>query len=181
MIILTALETIDMNPDMTKEPTARNTAAVNLANFIKQNSNHNMQCTTTKVIFGVLNPDEIIKTAGTWNYKLAENFINALARVWPKDKPLNLNKPVSFELDTLDTYELKKAAMALDNDYNPFGKYAILHPGEFSFSPTEIKVVMTEEMLEDITSHPENYALFTSNTHEAKSHNTTPAYNWPKA
>lgn len=176
MTILTTLETIDTDITGLDENEARRKAAVNLAELFEQYHDHAFRCTTVKMTLGKYDPERLRAIARGWNKNLVDVLFKVLKDIWP-----DLNdpeKPDDEKFDTLKTYELKKTAQGLDNEYTPFGAFAVIYPGEFSFSPIDVRTVVTEDLLADIERHPENYAVFTSDVHEAKAQHITPAYDW---
>lgn len=96
--------------------------------------------------FGFKEPDAIIGRVHDWNPDIQRSYELALNKF--RREYLETGK---FPLDNLVTYELHKATMAI---YDIFYDYA-----ECAHNLDGIlKVVLTEQHLSDIQSHPENYA-----------------------
>lgn len=103
------------------------------------------------LIDGMEKPEEIVKEAAGWNKTLEDAFSKALEAVRADVK----NTPGAWlNANYVKIYQLKKAAMALDDDFYEFAESAVLiddHVG--------LKCRITEEELNDIKAHPDDYAI----------------------
>ena len=80
------------------------------------------------IIFGSDNPQAILDAAKEWNILLQDNLREALnGYVVSFNKNKGHDNPTAV-LDNTATYELKKAAMAVDNDFYAFADDALYIP-----------------------------------------------------
>ena len=102
------------------------------------------------VCFGSDDAKGILDAAGTWNERLRNNLRSAVISYI--DAFRRVDDPSSCEsLNTTDTYALKKAAMAADNDFYTFAEEALLIPrqetGALYFrtvlEPADLKLIHT--------------------------------------
>lgn len=177
MTILTTLETIDLDEEQLDSPYVKELAAAYLNELFERQHDHELHCTTTSVTFGKNDPEKIVDAARKWNKNVLKYLMDAIYDLLPEG--IDYTEPLRIELDTLKTYQFKKAAQMVDNEYTPYGPFAIFWPGEFSFSPVGTKTVMTDGMLAQIKQQPEEYVLFTVNiTNTPRTRPTMPAYDW---
>lgn len=102
-------------------------------------------------VFGEHEPERVIGEASAWNQRIREDFRRALAQLYAERSK---NAGV-LPLDNQITYELKKAAMALDNDFYSFAELATCLGEKQDYFNSVIK----GEELAAIQQNPENYAL----------------------
>ncbi|MBD5585059.1 MAG: hypothetical protein HDQ88_08250 [Clostridia bacterium] len=159
MTILTTLETIDMEPNMIEGPDAREIATDNIRTLFDQEHDFELHYVPDEITFGKKDTAGLVDAARKWNEDVMKNLMDAIWRLWPNG--IDRKAPGEIELDTLRTHQLKQAVRMADNDYTPYGPFAIFWPGEFSFSPIDKKTVMSEDMLGAIERNPEDYVLFT--------------------
>lgn len=99
-------------------------------------------------IFGSEHPDIILENAQSWNQKIVNDLNRCIKQEYTAD---------DLDSDTYNPllYDLKKAAMAADNDFYAFADYATaIDPDQAIFRTTLSK----KESLA-VFAHPENYAL----------------------
>lgn len=116
--------------------------------YLKEEHPLEIQC-----VFGndEADPQMIQAEAANWNLRLRADFEKALTAV--KDYAGNGYR--GMPLCNMQTYFLKKAAMALDNTFYAFADYATL----LDSGHTCLRAVISEEDLARIIEHPENYAI----------------------
>ena len=102
-------------------------------------------------VFGEDKPEKIIREASTWNQIIREDFRRALAQLYV----VRAQNAGVIPLDNQITYELKKAAMALDNDFYSFAEQATC----LGKTQDYFKTVIKDEELAEIRQNPKNYAL----------------------
>lgn len=100
-----------------------------------------------EINFGFKEPDTIIGRVHDWNSDIQHSFELALNKF--QREHLETGK---FPLDNLATYELRKAAMAIDDAFYDYAECAHNLDGTLT-------VILTEQHLADIQAHPENYAI----------------------
>lgn len=103
------------------------------------------------LIDGKEKPEEIVKEALDWNKGLEDAFSKALEAV-QADVKNTLGAWLNAKYTNI--YRLKKAVMALDDDFYEFAESAVLiddHVG--------LRCRITEEQLNDIKAHPDDYAI----------------------
>lgn len=110
--------------------------------YLQSMEPHEIQC-----IFGRETPKTIVQEAEKWNDRLRTNVLAAMSDV------VTLVEPIP--LDTPATYELKKAAIALDNSFYAFADYATLLSNDHAC----LTAIVRDEHLQTIREHPENYAI----------------------
>lgn len=93
----------------------------------------------------------MIREASAWNQRIREDFCRTLDNLCAE----RANNAGVFPLDNQITYELKKAAMALDNDFYSHAELATCLGEMQDYFNTAIKA----EELAAILQNPENYAL----------------------
>lgn len=99
-------------------------------------------------VFGADDPERIVSTALRWNERIRDNFVWALRELEAR----RAKNGGEYPIDNAVTYQLKKAAMALDNHFYDFADYAVL-------IDNYLEVTLTEEMIEAIKAEPEYYAI----------------------
>lgn len=102
-------------------------------------------------VFGENEPEKVTREASAWNQEIREDFCRALDNLYTE----RAKDAGVFTLDNQITYELKKAAMALDNDFYSHAELATCLGETQDYFNTTIKA----EELADILQNPENYAL----------------------
>lgn len=110
--------------------------------YLASQEPHEIQC-----IFGREAPKTIVQEAEKWNDRLRTDFLAAMSDV------VTLVDPIP--LATIATYELKKAAMALDNSFYAFADYATLLSDDHAC----LTAIVRDDHLQAIREHPENYAI----------------------
>lgn len=120
------------------------------------------------LVLGATAPTKVLEVAVTWNWNVRQRFSEVLAVMegWtPTNSPLSaalLNDPEEkiIRLDAISkdghagSYDLKLAAAALDNDFNPAQGRAVAGFGDYFLST----LLFTDEV-EMIRAHPEQFAL----------------------
>jgi len=112
----------------------------------------NLRDEADEVILGRDKPDALVREAEQWNDRLRSDFDFALAQM-KRQKRKNGCWPV----DDQTTYALKKAALAIDDDFYSFSDYAVTRP--LTGSPGYLEVVIRPEELEFTRQHPEQFAI----------------------
>ena len=102
-------------------------------------------CTGDNFVFGTDDPEEILKAAKGWNDAIVARLYAAIEAYLQSPRQTTL-------------YDLKKAAMAADDDLYSFGDEAVLVPdsqtGSYWLHPN-----LHEEQFDEIMAHPENFAI----------------------
>ena len=102
-------------------------------------------------VFGDEQPQTIIQRAESWNARLQEDARQALEKL----EQVRLSNGGLYPMDSLDTYDARKALLALDNRFYDYAEYATcLGEDQDSF-----ETIIREDELQDIQAHPERYAL----------------------
>ena len=102
-------------------------------------------------VFGDEQPQEIIQRAESWNAQLQEDVRRALENL----EQIRRKNGGEYPMDSLDTYQARKALLALDNRFYDYAECATCLGQEQDYFETIIR----EEELRDIQIHPERYAL----------------------
>ena len=105
-----------------------------------------------EVVLGRDKPDARIREAEHWNDKIRRDFDIALSQMEQQKDKTGL-----WPVDDQTTYALKKAAMAIDDDFYSFSEYAVTRP--LTGAPRYLEVVVRPEELEFIRRHPEQFAI----------------------
>lgn len=106
------------------------------------------------LVDGRVKPEAIRETANKWNARIDADFADAMARLIV-DAPAAVDgQPVQYtKTENRNTiYNMKKAAMALDDSFYCFGEYALL-VNKYGYFTT----VLQPDQWEDILAHPEMY------------------------
>lgn len=110
------------------------------------------------IIFGSDDPQAILDMANGWNLSVLENLrkaINGYIMAYDKEKA---SKDAYAALNNTATYELKKAAMAADNDFYTFAEAAFYIPtGETRAA--YFRTVLSNADMALIQSEPENFVI----------------------
>ena len=109
---------------------------------------------TLSFIDGMENPETLKKEAENWNRRLEASFTMALHNMecTLKRRPGMGARWLSAPDPLL--YDLKKAAMALDDDFYCFAECAVLTDVHDT-----LQCRLEDEEKNDIAAHPENYAI----------------------
>lgn len=102
---------------------------------------------------GRYDPDKITAMAKEWNNQLAEDFERVLAQALATQACPGSARWLTIPSPQI--YELKKAIMALDNDFYAFAEQALLVNSKY------ITTRLQAEELNDILAHPDSYATIT--------------------
>lgn len=103
------------------------------------------------LVDGAADPDAIREMALGWNKNIAKVFDGSLSAVMSGVKGDGSEKWLSVPSPLV--YGLKKAVMALDNDFYSFAEEALLVNDRGYFTTR-----LQDAELADILAHPENYA-----------------------
>lgn len=104
------------------------------------------------IILGRDDKDAVITEAEQWNDRLIRDVETAIANMKQKKAETG-----SWPVDNSTTYELKKAAMALDNDFYAYTDYAVAKPVDAS--PVYLETTLHDIERDEIKSHPEQFAV----------------------
>lgn len=104
------------------------------------------------ICFGFTNPKSVALTARGWNDNIRKTFADAVLALEKNHTPDG-----KLPLDNSLTYEVKKAAMALDNDFYAYAEYAVALKETNSY----LACVIDDKSLADIIARPERYAVAT--------------------
>ena len=102
-------------------------------------------------VFGDEQPQTIIQRAESWNARLQEDARQALEKL----EQVRRNNGGVYPMDSLDTYDARKALLELDNRFYDYAEYATCLGENQDYFETIIR----EDELKDIQAHPERYAL----------------------
>lgn len=105
-----------------------------------------------ELVLGRDTPDQLVNEAMEWNDRLRKDLDIALAKM-----QVQKAKDGHWPVDDQTTYELKKAAMAIDDDFYSYAEYAVARP--LTSEPRYLQVVVTAEELEHIKQHAEQFAI----------------------
>lgn len=101
-------------------------------------------------VFGFESPIAIVELAKKWNAQIVENFEVAVKKLEEIKKSTG-----SYPIDSPETYEMKKAAMALDNSFYDFADTASgVNRWRSSFS-----ALLSDEDMRAIEQNPSIFAL----------------------
>ena len=108
------------------------------------------------IILGRDDKDAVITEAEQWNDRLIRDVETAIANMKQKKAETG-----SWAVDNSTTYELKKAAMALDNDFYAYADYAVAKPVDVSpeYPPVYLETTLHDSERDYIKSHPEQFAV----------------------
>lgn len=110
------------------------------------------------VIFGKEEPDKLIEAAQNWNLDIQRELLTALERFILPHGMLSNCGPEDIPLDNNETYALKCAAMAADNDFYDFADKALYIPLEES-GALYFRTILRQDELARIEATPENYLI----------------------
>ena len=103
------------------------------------------------LVDGTTNPDEIKSIAKSWNDHIQDNFDKCLRAM--SASPQDLDGTVQYLMAAHDTiYEMKKAAIALDNSFYDFAEDLLLIVPEGYFT-----TIIPPNQMAEIEANPENY------------------------
>lgn len=103
---------------------------------------------------GSAEPDKIRDAASNWNRTIQDQFDQALIRAEGEVKIGPDHRRQWLGIPSSCIYDLKKAAMALDNSFYDFAEHALLVNGKNFFT-----TILSERELADVMAHPERYSL----------------------
>lgn len=109
-----------------------------------------------KLIDGTAKPDDIRTMAREMNDRICDRFTQALSELYHHTKKKPNGEPLWLSAPDTDIYALKKAAMALDNDFFTFAESGILID-EHDCLATRL----SSEEIKAIALHPEQFASIT--------------------
>lgn len=110
------------------------------------------------IIFGSDDPQAILDVVKDWNDMVVDNLREALnGYVVSFNKNKGHDNPLAV-LDNTATYELKKAAMAADNDFYSFADNALYIPVS-GIGATYFHTVLSNADLALVRQEPENFAI----------------------
>lgn len=112
----------------------------------------------TCTIFGMDNPEEILYAARDWNDQLRTDLQVAITEFSKMIDASRTDGGTKVGLDNAATYNLKKAAMAADNDFYSFAEYALYIPNARN-GALYFRTVLEAEDLQLIQAFPEKYAI----------------------
>lgn len=151
MLILTSYNALGRIPQDTAQ-SIRNTLATV---FEDQRQNPEYQVhpllQESDIIRGNLCPDDLIQQAENWMDQIKSKFMEAMI-------PFRNKNLDDLPCDNTKTYLMKKAAMALDNDWFDQSDFAVYLPNA-TFGISYFSVFLTKEQLVDILSHPDHYLI----------------------
>ena len=101
---------------------------------------------------GQSNPDEIRKIARTWNDGIQRDFDEAVEVMRAQTPKAPDGTHLWLQAPSSVRYDMKKAAMALDNSFYDFAKDLLLVVNGGYFT-----TILSADQLADIEAHPENY------------------------
>lgn len=109
-----------------------------------------------RFVFGAVDPDKLLNEVDGWNTSIVARLQPALlfADVIAADGSFTLDK---IPLDSPATYELKKAARELDNDWFPLSDHAVYLENECGFP--SFYVQLTDNARAAIHASPEEYLI----------------------
>lgn len=103
---------------------------------------------------GKTDPEALKTVAKDWNNSLARNFDTALAAILTATQSSE-GPDRWLAASSTQIYDMKKAAMALDNDFYAFAEYALLVNDKY------ITTRLQDKELDAILAEPEDYAIIT--------------------
>ena len=112
----------------------------------------------TCTIFGMDNPEAILCAARGWNDQLRTDLQVALTEFTKTLDASRIDCNTRAGLDNAATYNLKKAAMAADNDFYSFAEHALYIPNARN-GALYFRTVLEAEDLQCIQEFPEKYAI----------------------
>lgn len=104
------------------------------------------------ICFGFTHPKSVALTARGWNDTIRKTFADAVLAL-----EKNHTSDGKLPLDNSFTYAVKKAAKALDNDFDAYANFAVAL-SEFS---NGLSCIIDDASLADIIARPERYAVVT--------------------
>ena len=103
------------------------------------------------LVDGLTDPERIKEIARGWNKRIQDEFDRCVTAI--HHAPQDLDGTVMYLQAAPSTiYDMKKAAMALDNSFYDFAENLLLVVREGYFT-----TILKDEDLADIEAHPENY------------------------
>lgn len=112
----------------------------------------------TCAVFGMDNPEAILCAAQEWNKQIQADLRAAITEFTKTLDVFSAACDTRASLDTSATYNLKKAAMAADNDFYSFAEYALYIPNAKN-GALYFRTVLEAEDLQCIQSFPKKYAI----------------------
>jgi len=110
------------------------------------------------IIFGSDDPQAILDAALDWNNRLSNNLREAVIGYVSSFNKNNGHDNPFAALDNTATYELKKAAMAADNDFYSFADDALYIPVA-GIGATDFRTVLSPADLALIQQEPQAFAI----------------------
>lgn len=106
-------------------------------------------------IIGAIEPERLKKAVIKWNPSIGQALLRAIEKFLDtRNKDYG---QVALQLDTETTYELKKAAIAADNNFFDYADHFVALPNENGF--TYLQTVIQDRDFAKIMAAPEKYAI----------------------
>lgn len=102
------------------------------------------------ICFGFMHPKSVVLTARGWNGDIRQKFADAVLTLQKNHTPDG-----KLPLDNPFTYAVKKAAMALDNDFYPYAEQAVA----LNETNNYFECIIDEKKFAEIAAYPERYAV----------------------